>query len=75
MVKIREVVESAQGFWMGLLRNGITGDFQKYLDTPSPFRPSDLAHADRVRELAPGALRRADAMFAVDRAPHCATMF
>jgi len=39
------------------------------------FRPSDLAHADRVRELAPGALRRADAMFAVDRAPHCATMF
>ncbi len=39
------------------------------------FRPSDLAHADRVRELTPGALRRADAMFAVDRAPYCATMF
>ncbi len=39
------------------------------------FRPSDLARVDRVRELTSGALRRADAMFAVDRAPYCATMF
>ncbi len=39
------------------------------------FRPSDLAQADRMRELTAGALRRADAMFAVDRAPWCATMF
>ena len=39
------------------------------------FRPSDLAQADRMQELTAGALRRADAMFAVDRAPWCATMF
>ncbi len=39
------------------------------------FRPSDLARAGRVEELVPGALRRADALFASDRAPWCATMF
>ena len=39
------------------------------------FRPSDLARADRVEELVPGALRRADALFASDRTPWCVTMF
>ena len=39
------------------------------------FRLSDLARAGRVQELTPGALRRADALFASDRAPWCATMF
>jgi predicted acetyltransferase len=39
------------------------------------FRVSDLAHAGRVEEITPGALRRADALFASDRAPWCATMF
>ena len=39
------------------------------------FRLSDLARAGRVEELAAGALRRADALFASDRTPWCATMF
>jgi predicted acetyltransferase len=39
------------------------------------FRPSDLARAARVTELTPGALRRADALFAADRTPWCATGF
>jgi predicted acetyltransferase len=39
------------------------------------FRPSELARAGRVEELVPGALRRADAIFASDRAPWCVTMF
>ena len=39
------------------------------------FRLSDLARAGRAEELVPGALRRADAMLAWDRAPHCGTMF
>ena len=39
------------------------------------FRLSDLARADRVNELTPGALRRADALFASDRTPWCCTMF
>jgi len=38
-------------------------------------RPSELARAGRIDELVPGALRRADALFAADRAPWCATMF
>lgn len=38
-------------------------------------RPSELAAAGRVVELAPGGLRRADAMFAAERAPWCVTMF
>jgi hypothetical protein len=36
---------------------------------------SDLARAGRVEELAAGVLRRADALFASDRTPWCATMF
>jgi len=39
------------------------------------FRLSDLARAGRVEELAAGVLRRADALFASDRTPWCATMF
>ncbi len=39
------------------------------------FRLSDLARAGRVEELTAGALRRADALFASDRTPWCATMF
>jgi len=39
------------------------------------FRVSDLARAGRVEELAPGALRRADGLFAADRTPWCATTF
>jgi len=39
------------------------------------FRVSDLARAGRVEELVPGGLRRADALFAADRTPWCATMF
>ena len=38
-------------------------------------RFSDLLAADRVRELRPGAVRLADAMFASDRTPACATGF
>jgi predicted acetyltransferase len=38
-------------------------------------RPSELARAGRITELAPGALRRADALFATDLAPWCFTMF
>jgi predicted acetyltransferase len=43
-----------------------------YLGT---FGLSDLAAAGRVEERTPGALRRADALFAADRAAWCATMF
>ena len=39
------------------------------------IRVADLARAGRVAELTAGALRRADALFASDRAPWCATMF
>ncbi len=39
------------------------------------FRFSHLAGAGRVDELTPGSLRRADALFAADRTPWCATMF
>ena len=39
------------------------------------FRVSDLARTGRVEERSPGALRRADALFAADRTPWCATMF
>ena len=39
------------------------------------FRLSDLARAGRVEERTPGAIRRADALFASDRAPWCSTMF
>ena len=35
--------QHAQDFWSGLLGAGIVGDFSKYLDSASPFRPSDLA--------------------------------
>ncbi len=38
-------------------------------------RPSELARAGRIDELVPGALRRADALFAAERAPWCSTMF
>jgi len=38
-------------------------------------RFADLAFAGRVEERTPGALRRADAMFASDRAAWCGTMF
>ena len=38
-------------------------------------RPSELAAAGRVAELTSGGLRRADAMFAAERAPWCVTMF
>ena len=38
-----------------------------------PFR--ELAAAGRVAELRPGAIRRADALFAADRTPWCSTMF
>ncbi len=38
-------------------------------------RFEDLRAADRVRELVPGAVRRADRMFAADRTPSCSTMF
>jgi predicted acetyltransferase len=43
-----------------------------YLGT---FGLSDLAAAGRVEERTPGALRRADALFAADRTAWCATMF
>jgi hypothetical protein len=36
---------------------------------------STLGRAGRVREGRPGALARADAMFASDRAPWCSTDF
>lgn len=39
------------------------------------FRVSDLARAGRVEEHTPGTLRLADALFAADRTPWCATMF
>jgi len=39
------------------------------------FRLSELAHAGRVDERTPGALLRADALFASERTPWCATMF
>jgi len=39
------------------------------------FRVSDLARAGRVEERTPGALRQADALFAAERTPWCATMF
>jgi predicted acetyltransferase len=39
------------------------------------FRLSDLARAGRVEERTPGALRRADILFAADHTPWCATMF
>ncbi len=38
-------------------------------------RPSELAVAGRVEERTPGALRRADALFAADRRPWCVSMF
>jgi predicted acetyltransferase len=38
-------------------------------------RPSVLARAGRITEARPGALATADALFAAERAPHCATMF
>jgi len=38
-------------------------------------RPSVLARAGRVQERTSGALRRADAFFAAERAPFCATHF
>ncbi len=38
-------------------------------------RPSELARAGRIDERVPGALARADALFAADRAPWCLTMF
>ena len=38
-------------------------------------RPSDLAVAGRLEEMTPGALRRADVLFASARTPWCATMF
>jgi predicted acetyltransferase len=38
-------------------------------------RPSDLALAGRIEEHAPGALRRADALFAAARTPWCVVMF
>jgi predicted acetyltransferase len=43
-----------------------------YLGT---FRFSELAAVGRVTEGAPGALLRADALFAAARAPWCGTMF
>jgi predicted acetyltransferase len=43
-----------------------------YLGT---FRFSELARAGRAVEVVPGALARADALFASDRAPWCMTMF
>jgi predicted acetyltransferase len=39
------------------------------------FRVSDLARAGRVEEQTPGAVRRAEALFAAERTPWCATMF
>jgi len=39
------------------------------------IRFADLAVTGRVAERWPGAVRRADAMFAADRAPWCTTMF
>jgi predicted acetyltransferase len=43
-----------------------------YLGT---FKFSELARVGRVVEGTPGALARADALFAADRAPSCGTMF
>jgi predicted acetyltransferase len=43
-----------------------------YLGT---FRFSELARAGRVAEITAGSLRRADALFAAERAPWCSTMF
>jgi len=49
--------EDSQGFWMGLLGAGITGDFQKYLDSASPFRAADLARPT-LEEAQRNAVRR-----------------
>jgi predicted acetyltransferase len=38
-------------------------------------RPTELADAGRIEELAPGTVARATAMFAADRTPHCVMMF
>jgi len=38
-------------------------------------RPSILAHAGRIEERTPGALARADALFATERAPWCPQFF
>jgi predicted acetyltransferase len=38
-------------------------------------RPSDLALAGRIEQRTPGALRRADALFAAARSPWCMVMF
>jgi predicted acetyltransferase len=55
------------------------GIWVRLVDLPAAylgaFRPSELARAGRVEERTPGALRRADALFASDRAPWCVTMF
>jgi predicted acetyltransferase len=38
-------------------------------------RPTELAEAGRIDERTPGALRRADVLFAADRTPWCVSMF
>ena len=39
------------------------------------IRPTELAVAGRIDERTPGALRRADVLFAADRTPWCVSMF
>ena len=39
------------------------------------IRPTELAVAGRIEERTPGALRRADVLFAADRTPWCVSMF
>ena len=39
------------------------------------IRPTELAAAGRIDERTPGALRRADALFAADRTAWCVSMF
>jgi predicted acetyltransferase len=39
------------------------------------IRPTELAAAGRIDERTPGALRRADVLFASDRTPWCVSMF
>ena len=39
------------------------------------IRPTELAVAGRIDERIPGALRRADVLFAADRTPWCVSMF
>jgi predicted acetyltransferase len=39
------------------------------------IRPTELAEAGRIEERTPGALRRADVLFAADRTPWCVSMF